>query len=37
LVGNSSVDLGNLKLPSVPKKAAICALNDVLAISIENK
>ena len=37
LVGNSSVDLGNLRLPSVPKKAAICALNDVLAISIENK
>ena len=36
LVGNSSVDITNMKLPSAPKKAAICALNDVLAASIQN-
>jgi len=33
--GNSSVDV-NVKLPSVPKRAAIAALNDVLALSIQN-
>ncbi|HEX9422423.1 MAG TPA: carboxypeptidase regulatory-like domain-containing protein [Pyrinomonadaceae bacterium] len=33
--GNSSVDV-NVKLPGVPKRAAIAALNDVLALSIEN-
>ncbi|HEY6122616.1 MAG TPA: M1 family aminopeptidase, partial [Pyrinomonadaceae bacterium] len=37
IVGNSSLDLTNVKLPSAPKRAAICALNDVLATSIENK
>lgn len=36
LIGNSSVDIGNVKLPKAPKKAAICALNDVLAASIQN-
>lgn len=36
LIGNSSVDITNMKLPSAPKKAAICALNDVLAASIQN-
>ncbi len=36
VVGNSSVDITNLKLPSAPKKAAICALNDVLAASIQS-
>ena len=36
IVGNSSVDLSNIKLPMVPKRAAICALNDVLASSIQN-
>jgi len=36
MVGNSSVDITNLKLPAAPKKAAICALNDVLAASIQN-
>jgi len=35
LQGNSSVDV-NVKLPSVPKRAAIDALNDVLAMSIQN-
>ena len=37
LVGNSSIDINNIKLPMVPKKVAICAMNDVLATSIENK
>lgn len=36
MIGNSSVDITNLKLPMAPKKAAICALNDVLALSIQN-
>jgi hypothetical protein len=34
--GNSTVDLGNLQLPQVPKRLAVAALNDVLATSIEN-
>ena len=36
MTGNTSVDVTNLKLPMAPKKAAICALNDVLAASIQN-
>jgi len=36
LVGNSSIDIANIKLPGVPKRAAICAMNDVLATSIQN-
>lgn len=36
IIGNNSVDITNLKLPMAPKKAAICALNDVLAASIQN-
>lgn len=36
IVGNKSFDLGNIALPQAPKKVAICALNDVLATSIEN-
>jgi len=36
MIGNSSVDLTDLKLPSAPKRVAICALNDVLAASIQN-
>lgn len=36
IVGNSSVDIKNVKLPGVPKRMAVCALNDVLATSIEN-
>ncbi|PWT87543.1 MAG: hypothetical protein C5B55_14615 [Blastocatellia bacterium] len=36
LVGNSSLDLKNIKLPAAPKRAAICALKDVLATDIQN-
>ncbi|HVQ36802.1 MAG TPA: M1 family aminopeptidase, partial [Pyrinomonadaceae bacterium] len=36
MLGNATVDIGNIKLPAVPKKAAVCALNDVLAASIQN-
>jgi hypothetical protein len=36
LVGNSSLDLPKIKLPAVPKRAAVCAMNDVLATSIQN-
>jgi hypothetical protein len=36
MVGNSSIDLSNVKLPGTPKRAALCALNDVLATSISN-
>jgi hypothetical protein len=36
IIGNSSVDLSNIKLPQTAKRAAICALNDVLALNIQN-
>jgi hypothetical protein len=36
MVGNTSVDLTNIKLPATPKRAAVCAMNDVLATSISN-
>jgi len=36
IVGNNSIDLGNINLPQAPKRVAICALNDVLATKIEN-
>jgi aminopeptidase N len=36
IVGNSSVDLPNIPLAAQPKRVAICALNDVLATSIQN-
>jgi len=36
MVGNRSVDIKDLKLPVVPKRMSICAMNDVLATSIEN-
>jgi len=36
LAGNTSVDLSNIKLSMTPKRAAICAMNDVLASSIQN-
>jgi aminopeptidase N len=36
LVGNNSLDIANLKLAQTPKRAAICAMNDVLAESIRN-
>jgi Carboxypeptidase regulatory-like domain/Peptidase family M1 domain len=35
IVGNSTVELGPLKLPQAPKKVAAAALHDVLATSIE--
>jgi hypothetical protein len=34
--GNSTVDLGQVKLPQTPKRAAVCALKDVLALSVDN-
>jgi len=36
MIGNSTADVSGIQLPSTPKKVAICALNDVLAASIEN-
>lgn len=36
VVGNSTVDLGNIKLPKGAKRAAVCAWNDVLALSVQN-
>ena len=36
VIGNSSVDLKDIKLPAAPRRAAICALDDVLALSIQN-
>ena len=36
IIGNSSVDLNNVKLPQAAKRAAICAQADVLALSIQN-
>ena len=37
LIGNSSVDLKDVKLPSAAKRAAACALDDVLALHIQNE
>ncbi|HEX6186590.1 MAG TPA: carboxypeptidase regulatory-like domain-containing protein [Pyrinomonadaceae bacterium] len=34
LIGNASIDLDNERLPQPAKKAALCALNDVLALNI---
>jgi hypothetical protein len=36
ITGNNSIELKALKLPQPAKRAAICALNDVLALHIEN-
>jgi hypothetical protein len=36
ITGNSTVEIKNLKLPAAPKRVAVCALNDVLATSVEN-
>jgi hypothetical protein len=36
IVGNSSVDLNDVKLPQAAKRAAICAQHDVLALNIQN-
>jgi len=36
MIGNTSVEIKDLKLPAAPKRVAVCAMNDVLATSIEN-
>lgn len=36
LLGNSTVEITGVKLPAVPKRVAVAAMNDVLATSIEN-
>jgi len=36
MVGNATIDLGKLELPAPARRAAICAMNDVLALSVEN-
>jgi hypothetical protein len=36
IMGDKPVDLTNIPLPQKPRRVAICALNDVLALSIEN-
>ncbi|HKU72292.1 MAG TPA: carboxypeptidase regulatory-like domain-containing protein [Pyrinomonadaceae bacterium] len=36
ITGNTSVEIKGIKLPAVPKRVAVCAMNDVLATSIEN-
>ena len=37
LRGNTTVELGQIKLPQTPKKLAVAALKDVLAVSVENQ
>jgi hypothetical protein len=37
IIGNSTVDLNNIKLPQAAKRVAICAQNDVLALNIQNE
>jgi aminopeptidase N len=36
ITGNSSVELKGIKLPQPAKSAAVCALDDILALSIQN-
>jgi hypothetical protein len=36
MIGNTTIDVKNIKLPVAPKSAALCAMNDVLAVSIQN-
>ena len=36
LVGNTSVELNNIKIGQPIKRVAICPLNDVLALNIQN-
>jgi hypothetical protein len=35
--GNSTVDLGKIKLPQTPKRVALCAYKDVLALGAESQ
>jgi hypothetical protein len=37
LIGNSSVELKDVKLPMAAKRAAACSLQDVLALSVQNE
>lgn len=37
LAGNTTFDLPNIPLPQSPKRVALAAFNDVLALNIENK
>lgn len=37
LVGNTSLDIKDIVLPQEATKVAVCAINDVLASSIQNK
>ena len=36
MIGNASVELKDLKLSGPAKRAAICTLDDVLALNIQN-
>lgn len=36
MTGNTSIELKDIKLPTAPKRVAVCAMLDVLATSIEN-
>ena len=36
MTGNTSTDLKGVKLPQTAKRAAICALDDILALSVQN-
>lgn len=36
MIGNTTVEIKDLKLPAAPKRVAVCAMNDVLATSVEN-
>jgi hypothetical protein len=37
MTGNTTIEIKGLKLPQPGKRAAVCALNDVLALGIQNK
>lgn len=37
IIGNTSVELNDIKLPATPKRVGICALNDVLVAGISTK
>lgn len=36
ITGNSTVEISNIKLPEAPKKVALAAYDDVLAVNIDN-
>jgi len=36
MTGNTSTDLKAVKLPQAATRAAVCALDDILALSIQN-